>query len=374
LFQATVATLAVFVEHKQPTETPLWHIVAKRTKQSKEHYYFEFDHYDFHKVPKRLVTDKINVWKCNLLGGLRICDIVDRFNKIKPKLKDFLHSNNITIYPDGIEKKHIFPGYEVIREYDLFSPVKEIPKKNENYLGIHHSIKNDFPIEVTIDDFKGRDKFRAIGFYAQSTEDIIQLKKYLTDYSDFIRFFIASISGRQGIRSPYAIYLSDMEKFPFAENLENYISDSDKIIIEDIVRYTLDEFGNGEKSLMNTSIADKNTLVEFSQIYTDALNVFYRSENKRYVLTNIKEGDAYFVCEIEYTDKDIADVTFSQTDDEISDLLFDLNPSKSKKISKVIRFYGNNVIRIIKPKQLRFWLKSKAVRDIDDTFDDILKN
>nr|AGS51572.1 hypothetical protein [uncultured bacterium contig00010] len=44
------------------------------------------------------------------------------------------------------------------------------------------------------------------------------------------------------------------------------------------------------------------------------------------------------------------------------------------RINKIIRIYGENIIRIIKPKQLRFWIKSKALRDVDETFDDILRN
>jgi methylase of polypeptide subunit release factors len=370
--QTTITSLAICINKFASDDKPVLHIVAKRTKQGKEHFYFEFDHYDFHKVPKELVADKVNVWKCNLLGGLRICDMIDKFSKLNPKLRDYLYSNNINCYPDGIKKKHIFPAYEVIQENDLFSSTKKIPQKNENYFGMHHSIMKDFPIEVTINDFKNRDSFRAIGFMSHSTENIVQLKKYLIKHSDFIRFFIAAVSGRQGIRSPYTFYLSDMENFPFVENLEDYISDSDKIIIEDVVKYTLDEFGNGEKAWINKSIADRQTLIEFSQVYVDVLNVFYRSGSKRYTLTNIEESDAYFVCEIQYTDKDISSIIMSKTDKEISNLLFDWNPSQSKKVNKIIRSYGTDMIRIIKPKQLRYWLKSKALRDADETFNDIL--
>jgi hypothetical protein len=144
------------------------------------------------------------------------------------------------------------------------------------------------------------------------------------------------------------------------------------MLIEDVVKYTLEEFGNGENALINKSIANKETLIDFSQVYTDALNVFYRSENKKYALANIKEGDAYFVCEIQYTDKKIYPIEIFETNEEIGDLLFDWNPFQSKKINKIIRTYADDVIRIIKPKQLRYWLKSKALIDADETFDYIL--
>lgn len=34
--------------------------------------------------------------------------------------------------------------------------------------------------------------------------------------------------------------------------------------------------------------------------------------------------------------------------------------------------YSQNRIVLIKPKQLRYWLESIALRDVDDTFDDII--
>jgi hypothetical protein len=382
LFQATVATLSIFIDKKPPTKEPVLHITAKRTKQSKERYYFEFDHYDFYKVPKELVVDKINVWKCNLLGGLRICDIVDKFNNIKPKLKDFWHSNDIHPY-NKVKKKDLFPTSkkEEVMNNTLFSEEIFIPVKSNDYWGIRKKItKGVFPTEIIDNDFKnknGQDKneIDAIGFKG-SIENIEQLKKYIEKYSEWICFFVSAISGRQGIRSPYVMYLSDLEKFPYIENLKDYVSETDRIIIEDIAKYTLEEFGNGEDAQINISEADDTTLKEFAQVYSDMLNVFYYSENKRYTLTSIREGDAYFICDIEYTDENISQISINPTDDKIDDLLFDDNNSQSKKINKVIRSYrnGGNIIRIIKPKQLRFWLKSKALKDADETFDDILKH
>jgi len=379
LFQATVATLAIFIDKKAPTEEPVLHITAKRTKQSKERYYFEFDHYDFYEVPQKLVVDKINVWKCNLLGGLRICDILDKFNNTKPKLKDFLHSNDIQPY-NKVKKKDLFPtSKKEAMNNALFSEEVFTPVKSDNYWGIRKKItKGVFPTEIIDNDFKDKNgqykkEIDAIGFKG-SIESIVNVKKYIEKYSEWICFFISAISGRQGIRSPYVIYLSDLEKFPFVKDLKNYVSETDKIIIEDVAKYTLEEFGKGEDAQINISEADKTALKEFAQVYSDALNVFYRSGNKRYTLTNIQIGDAYFVCDIEYTDKNTSKIETNHTNKKIKELLFEWNTSKSKKINKIIRAYGNdgNIIRIIKPKQLRFWLKSKALRDADETLEDIL--
>jgi hypothetical protein len=372
LFPATVASLAIFIEHRKPSEFPIIHIIAKRTKQSKERFYFEFDHYDFHRVPKNLSVDKINVWKCNLLGGSRVCDIIDKFKKIKHKLKDWLSENNIEACGTAL-KSDLFQGEEMRKEISLFNDEVSIPKKQINYWGIKKNItRGVFPTEILATDFS-KDNFDGIEFKGQEKK-LNVLKNYLHDNSALIAFYIASISGRQGVRSPYVFELPDLLEFPYISNLDNNISESDKIVIDDIVRYSLEEFGQGEKAMINNSVADKQDLINFSQVYCDNLNKYYSFENKCYKLISLQWGDAYYICEIKHTDEIISQIPFDYQRQSLSELLLGWNPSRSAKVNKIIRYYDNvnNIIRIIKPKQLRFWLRSKALRDADDTFNDIL--
>ncbi len=46
---------------------------------------------------------------------------------------------------------------------------------------------------------------------------------------------------------------------------------------------------------------------------------------------------------------------------------------KYLRITRVIRIYDQNVIYLVKPKQVRYWLRSVAVRDADETFEDLVK-
>lgn len=373
LFEATVASLAIFVEYTQPSEYPILHITAKRTKQSKEHFYFEFDHYDFYQIPRELAVDKLNVWKCNLLGGFRVCDIIDYLNKIKPDFGSWCTSNEITV-SGAVYKDNLFDGTEKNAkvELSLFEKEVSIPKKRLDSWGIKKNItKGMFPTEISAKDFK-KTKFDGIEF--KGTSDKIRLlKKYFNDYSDLIAFYITAVSGRQGVRSPYVFELVDLKKTPYFIN-RDIISESDKIIIDDIIRYTLEEFGNGEDSPINTKIASKNDLIDFSRIYSENLNMYYSSDGKCYKLINLIQGDAYFVCELKYTDEEIYKIPLVERENSLINLLSEWNLSGSAKIHKVIRCYDNenDIIRIIKPKQLRFWMKSKALRDADETFDDIL--
>ena len=372
LFQSTIATLAIFVECKPANEKPILHITAKRTKQSKERLYFEFDHYDFYQVPQELVSDKINIWKCNLLGGYRVCDVIEKFNKIKTKLTDFYKIQNINAH-NKVKKVNVFHEKRTLKnENSLFHDQQILHTNNIAYWNIKKSLKDDFPNEIVSNDFKKNDIIDAIAFIG-STESVEKLKNYINNYSQFLRFYITAVSGRQGIRSPYTFYLSDFNNFPYHDNIINYLNESDKIIIDDVVKYTIDEFGKGESSRINITTASSQDLIFFSEIYCNAINSIYQSGINKYTLVNITEGDSYFICEMRFTDV-FFEPEITKTKASLNELLFEDNDSSKIKINRIVRFYKNDVIQIIKPKLLRFWLKSKALRDADDTFEDILRH
>ena len=48
-----------------------------------------------------------------------------------------------------------------------------------------------------------------------------------------------------------------------------------------------------------------------------------------------------------------------------------LDKTEEYVVKRIVRKYDNNRIVIVKPKQFRYWIKSIALRDADDTFADI---
>jgi hypothetical protein len=376
LFQSTIASLAIFVDCISPTDSPILHITARRTKQSKERFYFEFDHYDFYKFPKELVVNSINIWKCNLLGGYRVYDIIEKFNRIETKIKDFCRNSNILIQ-NSVKKSDVYSDeYEKsANENTLFKGEKIVLKKSNTCWGIRKKItKGNFPTEVTMNDFKENKKFDAIGFKG-SAQNIEQLKRYITKHSELICFYIAAVSGRQGIRSPYVIDLSDLKNFPFSDDLDNCLTNSDKILMNDVVKYTLEEFGEGEKAEIHRKTAEiEKHIIPFSKLYCDSLNKIYAKGNERYYFSKLTEGNSFFACEYIFGNGNDYDYVHELSDKNLDDLLHSWNPSHSAKYSKIMRIYSNNgnTIRIVKPKKLLFWLQSIALRDFDDTINDVL--
>ena len=52
--------------------------------------------------------------------------------------------------------------------------------------------------------------------------------------------------------------------------------------------------------------------------------------------------------------------------EELRDLIYRQNQESIRTV-RMVRFYSDNVMLIIKPDRLRFWIKSTAIRDADET-------
>ena len=62
-----------------------------------------------------------------------------------------------------------------------------------------------------------------------------------------------------------------------------------------------------------------------------------------------------------------------ENEEELS-FLINNEISRTKTIKRIIRIDGKNSTTFIKPKNLRYWLKSIALRDADDLFEEIIEN
>lgn len=371
LFKATVATVAIFVRNISPRENDdILHVVARRTKSSKEKSYFELDYYDFHTIPRDIINSEPNVWKSDLLGGSTFYNLAKKLYNQKRKISDFLLDNNIS---SSNVKKDSFISSSINNKTQNYKPtlfdnvyVKLDHNANEVTWDISKTL-NKFPKEIELRDFN-TDNFDGIS-YRGDQKFIYQLKKYIETNSKLISFYIAVTSGRQGIRSPYVINSNDLNKFPYNEDLK--LSAADEIIVSDVYKYALEEFGRGEKASINVKVPSTQDLKEYSEILCKSLNRIYSYREKQYKFSRLIISNAFYLCQYIYTDKDIS---FESENNDVSldDLLYSWNFTHTKKINRILRIYQDDRITIIKPKLLRYWLKSKAIIDANDIFSDVI--
>lgn len=392
-----VGTASIFIQKTKPTNNDILHVVTKRTRANKEKIFFEFDHYDFYNVPKTIACTIDFVWKCNLLGGERVYELVTKYTNNVTTIKDFLEKKRLESnwhygqgYIVGKQNQKHFANYitgkntvvdknfteEGIKKIEIQNNIKFKDKSRKELFEAPHLLlkktigKNGIiPIELRNDYLTFRNEIIGIHCPKDELKDLEYFESFLRNNNNLLRSLIIATSARAGIsRSVYTHLAEDFYKLPFDSNIK--LSDTDSIIVNDVSKYIIPYFELGEKSELNDIVSDFSIFELFSRTYCANLNVIYAKKQFSYKLKKILEGQNYFACEFHYTNID-SSYTYTKVENDLSSLI-EYWQGESCLIKRVIRMYSQNRIVLIKPKQLRYWLESIALRDVDDTFDDII--
>ena len=426
LFESSnVAASVVFAKKQEPIKGDLLHVTVRRTKPSKEKLYFELDYYDFHKISYKEALENRLVWKSNLLGGGRLKHLLERFIGLR-SLGDYLEeaikkhgwkiaegfivgNNEETtelIYLKENEtklslreKERLEKLEEKYKKAEYLTGKKTLPteaftekgidndkidilkekyflrerEKNKSiYKGPHLLIKEgvakkSIPIEFRNDDLSFKDQIIGIHAPEDQIDDLLDLERRIKNNRTYL-FYVAGFSGKYMVGRATAILKMDIEALPYPEDeKEVELTEIEQILVDDVLDYMLDFRSKGEKSVAENHV-DDGQLNQFSEIYCKVLNSVYK-EFKPY---KHWETDSFICFQFYYRD------TPQIKEDSLNELEAALHELIQKKyntnlrIVRMLRMYENNTIYLIKPKQTRYWLRSVAIRDADETFADLV--
>jgi hypothetical protein len=160
-----------------------------------------------------------------------------------------------------------------------------------------------------------------------------------------------------------AINKQDIDFLPFPENsAELELSFWEQAIRDDTLDYFCDFIRLGQSSDLLKKAASRSHLNDYSSLFCRMLGSVYdglKAESPIYL-----DG---LVCQAFYFgSKPSAElITISQTQ-TLRDLIYRQNQKLIRTV-RMIRLYTDNLILIIKPDRLRFWIRSTAIRDADET-------
>ena len=405
--KATVATAVTFVEKRKPDKDNIIHVVVKRTKSIRERLFFELDYYDFYPVSKDLAINESIIWKANLLGGsnllLTIKTLLNRrklgqFLKQKKResewffgegykrnssVKEF-SENNRAPYLTG---KKMIPTKFFLEEKILGTEIEtaeffESPRKdNCKIFKAHHVlVKNALGHEVLPVHFVSEDVgfMREIfGIHAplKDRDELITLTNVLRENSDIYRFLLIITSGRAGIdRSIYTLKTEDFLNLPYPANIEELkLAKNDTFVCTDIISFKLEELSKGEKAKINTIDASERNLKEFGEIFCDNLNAVYQQGSKSFKPLSPIQTLSYTCFPFAYGEVSLDDdISAKIKEGDLSDLIE--NKQNTVHYRRVLRLYQKDMVFLIKPNTLRYWLKSIALRDASEVMIDLINS
>lgn len=401
--KANVPTAAIYAQKTSNIDKKaVSHLTIRRTKASDEKLFFEVDSYDFHQVSQIDSKNDKHVWKCNLLGGGRLRNLIQRLSEyqsigqyleVKRKNNNWIFSEGYTIGnrknpADFITNKQSLPSIAFnefgINKEDIYTELEdkfEAPRIRALYEPPVLLIKENIgklKIPTYFSDEYLTFKHEVIGVAAPDNErhHLYALYKSFDTHRLIQRTFIAGTSNRYLVGRATSILMQDIMNLPYPEDKEELeLSYAENIICEDVLKYHIELLSKGNKAKANDK-AETEHLNAFGDVFTTALNSIYEEPNKSFYLNSIQDLGQLYLCEFNYgqnTEGRQIPIGINDKGDDYLKSLINSKLSQNIRIKRVIKLYEKNKVYLIKPKALRYWLKSIALRDADEVFSDLLK-
>ena len=415
-----VAVAIVFAENRPPDNTPLLHVTVRRTVQAEQKLMFEIDHYDLHFVSRHEAISDPFIWKANFIGGGRISHLIHRLHRV-PSLGTFLEkaaSERQWVKGEGYiagsrEKAARVEALEA-KETLSAEESKELKKLKKRYRkapwltgktmlpteaftadGIDWSklstIEERFFAEPRSESlFSGplllikevveaesekvpvvllrkgvRFKDLVFGIHAPKA-DLADLRRIQGMISDFrmTRFHLLATSSAYLVSKSSAIRAADLLRLPFPDAPEDLmLSPIEEVLIDDALAHVADFKRKGDEAAVRRSPSDEE-LAQFGDFFCQVLGSVYTSLRAAPPV-RMEGGICY---PFYFGDAPSEPIDAGQAGAlKVADLL-DVNVSPSLRSQRILRFFHGNMLLFLKPAQLRYWLRSIAVRDADEIF------
>lgn len=164
-----------------------------------------------------------------------------------------------------------------------------------------------------------------------------------------------------------AILKNDIDSLPYPVNESDLeLTFWEQALAEDTLKYMAPYVRLGQDSELLTNAADAESLSEYASLYCRMLGSLY--ENLRPCEPVFLDG---LTCQpFCFGDKPEIEWLGPASQDQLANLVFQ-QTLPTLRTARVVRFYDKNVIFVVKPDRLRYWIRSTAIRDADDTLIDL---
>ena len=155
----------------------------------------------------------------------------------------------------------------------------------------------------------------------------------------------------------------DIDFLPIPERPSDLdLSFWEKAIEDDTLDYFCNFIRRGQNSALLKKAATESHMAEYSDLFCKMLGTVYDDlhAEKPVFLDGLVCQSFYFGS------RPTANLVSSSQTETLRDLIYRQNHESIRTV-RMVRFYADNLMLIIKPDRLRFWIKSTAIRDADET-------
>jgi hypothetical protein len=373
-----------------PSKREILHATFRRSGRTEAEQGFDIDYYDFHWLPRKLILERDEIWRANSVGGGRVLDFVAKLKKLKtlgqlaekrgwdfgegwiaakkgkrvpaPHItgKPYLPSKYLT--SDGIDKLGI-----KVCETRLFKSYYTEKRFTPPMLLVRS--QSDFHHEVWDQNYMTYSQ-RIIGFCAPK-EDLailMAMSHWLDKMKQPLKAFLAATSPRIFTQKSSALSNDDIVSLPFDNSGKFRLSQHEEIVAADITNYYCDLIRLGEDSAAMKK-PGTSVLSGFNEVFTARINAVYKNNKLRSLKEQTWPG---VVCQPYVFGT--GEVDWNGADELKGKLNKLLKEQRGNiNITRIARLYDGAGIYLLKPDRLRYWLRSIALRDADETLADLVE-
>jgi SAM-dependent methyltransferase len=396
LYEADPKTVALFAGAGPPdANQTIEHLTFRRTTSVHQRICFELDHYDRHRVSQPDAESEPFVWRSNLLGGGRLLEVSQRLRQMRT-LAEFVEQNvdqrgwdygeGFIAATTGKRERAQFligkPFLPTTAFTDAGIDESQIGKVNETHFRSAYTEARYSPPLILVKEsaslpFAFWDK----GFLAYR-DKIIGIHAPVTDrpalqklYNTFRRWhktyqFCCALNGTQALLGKAtAILKQDVDALPYpADEQELQFSFWEEGIQDDVLSFMADYVRLGQNSELITKTADASALDAYCQMFCRMLGSVYRN----LCAADPVRLDALICQPFYFGERPESPLLRYDSLDQIHRLVYQ-DQHESLRTVRIVRFYADNVMLIIKPDRLRYWIRSTAIRDADETLVDLYR-
>ena len=382
--------VGVIAESKvPPPKRQILHATFRRSGRADAEQGFDIDYYDMHWLPRELVLSHDAVWRCNLLGGGRVLGFVERLKKFRTlgqyaSEKDWDYgegyigdARGVSPTAPHITDKPVLPSTAISEAgIDASKITTALEKSIESPRSERRFTPPMLLVREHMDLFHGlwishylTYKNKVVGFCAPKVDDksLQEIDTWLQSESTPLKAFVAAISIRLFTQKATTLSAIDIYSLPYPAEHDLNLSTHEQVLVADIVEYYRDIIRLGQKS---TAMKERGVqaLPAFNDVFIARINGVYKKNKLRALEEHTWPG---VICQPYVFGEGEVDWTGADELKGKLDALLREKRGGGLNITRIARLYDGACIYLLKPDWLRYWLRSIALRDADETLADL---
>ncbi len=210
---------------------------------------------------------------------------------------------------------------------------------------------------------------RIVGFPAPAKDlpKLRSIRSWLSFQEKAIRAYLSLISPGLFTQKATALQADDIYSIPYPSLATLDLSTNEQVLVEDVIDFYRDLIRLGEDS---TAMRESGTqaLAAFGDIFTVQINTIYKQNALRALKPYTWPGA---ICLPFVFGEGKVDWTGAAELQGKLDTLLHEQRDTTLHVTRIARIYDGNFIFLLKPDRLRYWLRSVALRDADETLSDL---